>query len=60
MEKFYRCEQVAERYGVKVSTVWSWIREKKISAVKIGGGYRVRESALAAFEETEKDTKGSL
>ena len=54
MEKFYSCEQVAERYGVKVATVWAWIREKKLSAVKIGGGYRVRESDLAAFEKTDK------
>ncbi len=52
MEKFYSCEQVADRYGVKISTVWSWIREKRLLAVKIGKGYRVRESALAAFEQT--------
>ena len=56
MEKFYSCEHVAERYGVKVATVWAWIREKKLSAVKIGGGYRVRESDLDAFEKT--DIKG--
>lgn len=54
MEKFYSCEQVAERYGVKVATVWAWIREKRLSAVKIGGGYRVRESDLTAFENTDK------
>lgn len=54
MEKLYSCEQVAERYGVKVTTVWAWIREKKLSAVKIGGGYRVRESDLVAFEKADK------
>lgn len=51
MEKFYSCEQVAERYGVKVETVWAWIREKRISAVKIGKSYRVKENDLAAFEK---------
>ena len=54
MEKFYSCEQVAERYGVKVATVWAWIREKKLSAVKIGGGYRVSERDVEAFEKTDK------
>lgn len=51
MEKFYSCEQVAERYAVKVATVWAWIREKKLSAVKIGKSYRVKENDLAAFEK---------
>ena len=54
MEKLYSCEDVANRYGVKVETVWAWIRDKRLSAVKIGGGYRVRESDLAAFEKTDK------
>ena len=56
MELFYSCEQVAERYGVKVETVWAWIREKKLSAVKIGKGYRVSESDLATFEQKNKTT----
>lgn len=51
MELLYNCEQVAERYGVKISTVWSWIRDRKLKAVKIGKSYRVRESDMVAFEE---------
>lgn len=51
MEKLYSCEQVAERYGVKIETVWAWIRSKKILAVKIGKSYRVKESDLAIFEQ---------
>ena len=51
MEKFDSCGQVAERYGVKVETVWAWIRDERLSAVKIGKIYRVRESDLAAFEK---------
>lgn len=54
MEIFYICEQVAARYGVKISTVWAWIREKKLPAVKIGKGYRVKESDLATFEQQNK------
>lgn len=53
MEKFYSCEQVAERYGVKISTVWSWIREKKLCATKIGKLYRITSEQLEEFELNE-------
>ena len=51
MEKLYSCEDVANRYGVKVETVCAWIRAKLLSAVKIGKSYRVKENDLAAFEK---------
>ncbi len=50
MDKFYSCEQVAERYGVKVTTVWEWIRSKKLPAMKIGKQYRITADQLRAFE----------
>jgi len=50
MEMFLTCEQVAERYGVKLITVWAWIREKKLPAIKIGKMYRIKPSDLAEFE----------
>ena len=52
MEKFYSCEQVAERYGVKLTTVWNWIRTHKLPAVKVGKQYRVTADALNAFEKS--------
>ena len=57
MENFYTCEQVAERYGVKIATVWEWIREKKLPAIQIGRGYRIREKDLLTLEENSKTTK---
>jgi excisionase family DNA binding protein len=54
LEKYLTCEQVAERYGVKVMTVWAWIREKKLPAIRIGKGYRVKPEDLEAFEETRR------
>lgn len=54
MEKFYSCEQVAERYSVKVKTVWSWIRDKRLPAVRIGKCYRIRREDLEAFENSNK------
>ena len=54
MEKLYSCEEVANRYGIKAETVWAWIREKRLSAVKIGKSYRVKEIDLVAFEQKNR------
>ena len=53
MEKFYTCEEVAEMYRVKVSTVWAWVRAGKLKAVRIGRFYRITKEALAEFEKTK-------
>lgn len=54
MEKLYTCNDVATRYSVKIETVWSWIRTNKLRAIKTGKNYRVRESDLAKFEESNR------
>ena len=57
LKKFYSCEQVAKRYGVKISTVWAWIREQKLPAIRLGGVYRVKESSLVTFEQQNQTSK---
>lgn len=59
MGKLYTCDEVAERYQVKPSTVLSWIREKKLCAIRISGSkmYRIAEEDLIAFEEARKTLK---
>ena len=32
MERCYTCQEVADRYGVKLITVWDWIRPQDIEA----------------------------
>ncbi len=54
MGKLYTCDEIAERYGVKVITVWDWIRRGKLPAMKIGKSYRIREDDLKAFEDARK------
>lgn len=54
MEKYLTCEEVAQKYGVKVITVWTWIREKKLRAIKISKLYRITPQDLAEFEESRK------
>ena len=53
MSKFYTCEEVAEMYRVKVTTVWEWVREKKLNALQIGKSYRIRQSDIDAFEKNQ-------
>lgn len=43
MAKMYTCDEVAERYKVKVITVWDWIRQHKLNAIKLGREYRISE-----------------
>jgi len=52
MPKMYSCAEVAERYGVKVITVWSWIRKKKLPAMKIGRDYKISDNDILKFEES--------
>ena len=56
MTELYTCEQVAQRYGVKVLTVWDWIRKKKLSAIRLGRDYRISEASLCKFEDERKTT----
>ena len=51
MEKIYKCEDAALRYGVKIQTIWEWIRKKKLIAIDIGKEYRIPESSFAEFEK---------
>ena len=57
MSKYYSCEEVAQRYQVKIATVWEWIREKKLQAIKIGKQYRVREEDLKQYEDANVTIK---
>ena len=51
LKKLLTCQQVAERYGVKIETVWAWIRNNKLPAIQIGKQYRIEEDALEQFEK---------
>ena len=59
MDKLYTCGEVAERYGVKLTTVWDWVRKGTLNAIKLGRTYRIRESDILQFEQTNMTTKGA-
>ena len=54
--KLYTCEEISKYYRVPLNTVRFWIRNKKISAIKVGREYRISEDAIKEFEEKNKTT----
>ncbi len=54
LEKYLSCEDIANKFDVKIITVWSWIREKKLKAIKIGKMYRITPQDLLEFEESRR------
>lgn len=57
MDKLYTCEEVAERFSVKLTTVWGWVRKGTLNAIKVGRVCRVRESDLLKFEQANMTAK---
>ena len=58
MGKLYTCEEVAKIFGVKTLTVWSWIRNGRMEAIKMPKGYRIEEKAIKAYTNN-KSKKGA-
>lgn len=54
MSKFHSCEEVAKRYGVKIITVWDWIRKGKLGAIRPGRDYLVSDEDLQLFEDASR------
>lgn len=45
-EQFYTVSQVARMIQVSPSTIWRWIKEGRLSSVKIGDARRIRSRDL--------------
>lgn len=54
MAELHTCAEVADRYGVKIITVWSWIRKKKLHAIKLGRDYRISDADLKEFADARR------
>nr|DAH86377.1 MAG TPA: helix-turn-helix domain protein [Caudoviricetes sp.] len=48
-KQYYTCAEVAQIYGVKVDTIWAWVRNGKLGSVRIGQRYRIRKQDLDSF-----------
>lgn len=54
MERCYTAQEVAERYNVKLITVWDWLRKKELPALKVGKSYAIRPEDIKAFESAKE------
>lgn len=54
-EKYHTIEQVAEMLQVVYLTVYRWIQDGKLKAVKAGKQYRIRQSDLDKFLESKEN-----
>ncbi|MGX1774353.1 helix-turn-helix domain-containing protein [Nocardia brasiliensis] len=48
-DAFYSVEQVAERLGLHVRTIRNYVRDGRLTAVRIGKQYRISAADLEAF-----------
>ena len=46
MEELFTPQEVAQKLKIDMSTVYRWIRECRLKAVKIGHFWRISESEL--------------
>jgi excisionase family DNA binding protein len=46
---YYTPSHVADLLQVKRRTIYAWVRDKKLSAVKVGNRVRIHRDALAEF-----------
>lgn len=46
MENYYTPKEVSEKLKLNTRTVYKWIREEKLKAVKLGDVWRISESEL--------------
>lgn len=49
MDNYFTPQQVAEKLQLNIRTVYKWIREGKLKAIKVGDLWRISESELERF-----------
>lgn len=55
--KYYSVQEVADMLGIYYRTVYGWIKNKEIKAVKIAGQWRISEEDIITYiNEQEKNT----
>ena len=56
MEKLRTLNEVADAWGVDYMTVWRWVQNSKLTAIRLpGGGLRVKDSEIQRILEEERE-----
>jgi excisionase family DNA binding protein len=53
-ERYYTSPELAALYKVTRQAIWSWIRQGRIKAIRLGATYRISESEWLKFLDTEQ------
>ena len=57
----FTAQEVAERYNVTVESVWRWIRDGRLPAMRLTQrNYRIRPADLEAFERGEGQSQTNV
>jgi len=56
MEIYYTPQEVADKLKINVRTLYRWIREGKLKAVKVGELWRISETELNRLLNKEEST----
>jgi excisionase family DNA binding protein len=56
MQQYLTPEQVAERLSIEKTTVYSWLKQEKLSGVKLGKLWRIAESDVSDFIRKARST----
>ena len=54
-KQLFRPDEVADIFVVKIRTVHSWIHNNKLSAIKVGGQWRIKREILIDFGTPSTD-----
>ena len=53
-EHYYSVKEISDQFNVNPTTVYAWIRQRKLGSIKLGGVVRVPQSALDEFLQGQK------
>lgn len=57
MENYYTPQEIASKLKINIRTLYRWMREGKINAVKIGNIWRISEIELNRVLKGEQNGK---
>lgn len=53
MENYYTPKEISDKLKLNIRTIYKWIREGKVNAVKLGDVWRISESELQRLLKAE-------
>jgi excisionase family DNA binding protein len=58
-EQLYTPQEIADYLKVDIRTVYRWLREGEMSAIRFSREYRISESALREFVDAHRTGRGN-